>query len=165
MTLVAAVVGMNLRHGFNSLAVTLFAVNRERAVWVITGVDGALSLGATSLWVVQGGPEFAAFGPLTAVAVFAIPASLYLLAAEGTLSVRRLIQSVSIWAALYLALGAAAYGIGRLVRPGEASELAAIGATVGFCYLVVMLQPAIRGEMGEYLRPRLLRIGHWAKRK
>ena len=150
-----AVAVLGLRHWLNAVAVTLFCLNRERQRWLLTLLDGLITLAATIAWVRWGGPSFAPLGSLVALTVVTLPALLFVLFREGTLSARAVLGPVAVWAVLYVALAIAAAALGRATRPESLPALAAVASGVSFAYAAVMIGPMMRSHLGYYLRPRL----------
>lgn len=155
----AAIVGMNVRHGLNAIAVTLFCLHRERALWRLTLLDGVVSFAATAGWVAWGGAAWAPLGPLTAAVAVTLPLCLRVVWAEGTVPVGRLARAVGGWAALYAGLAGLAALAGKLGRPAGPAAVALVGAAAAGVYVLVMAGPALRAELGDYLRPRLRWLG------
>lgn len=103
-TTVLSVLGVNARHAVNALAVMLFCVSRERALWRVTLLDGLLSVVATAAVVWFAGPTLTPAGPLVVAVVFTGPALLLVTRADGTLSLGELLRAPLRWSLAYLAL-------------------------------------------------------------
>jgi O-antigen/teichoic acid export membrane protein len=149
---------MLLRHWNLTIASALFFFGRERRLCITALLDGLVSVGAIFLFVREFGLIGAPLGGIAGVCLVSLPANLWALAHEGSLSVTRLLRPLLPWFARFVLLATVIVVLARVWIPHNFLLLGLTAAAVGTVYLAIMFPLTLRAPLGDYVRPRLFPI-------
>jgi O-antigen/teichoic acid export membrane protein len=144
---------MILRHLNNGLAVALFAVHRERPMFIVTLVDGLVTVAATTAVAATLGPVWLPLGSLIGIGCVGLPLNLYLLRSAEVLTPGRLARSLGWLAIPWVAPALIAVGAAWYFEPHQLWSLAAISVGMSIVYAGAVGRAARRQEIGRYLGP------------
>lgn len=148
-----AVLAMNFKHFINTLAIALFSLSRETALWRLTFINGLMSILLTFSFVSFFGPRGAAIGPAIAQSI-GIPVALYMIYTRAPGLAIRLVRSALVWGGFYVAAAVCCYRYLRPMVGTTLTDLAWYGIAAGLCYSIAIAIPTIRSEAWQ----RILRI-------
>ena len=156
-----AILGMNLRHFLNSVAITLFSLGLEKSLWKLTFANGIATVVLTFIFVRMGGPQLAALGPMCMMAIL-VPIEIAWVATKAPELSVKLLRSGLIWCVAYAAAAAVCYFVVRQFATPRLLTLTIAGCLSSLCYAMVILIPGLRSEALAAVQ-RLPMVAKWRK--
>lgn len=154
--LTAAVLTLTLlRHWNRTLTNTLFCFGYERWISLVSLVDGAVTVTSAIVLVHFFGPIGAPMGAILAVCLVSLPANLWALARELTVSAGSLVSPVMGWAVRLLFLAALASFLQRSFSWQRFSAMVLVGLASLLVYALIMAPVALSPPCSVYVRPLL----------
>ena len=147
---------MLLRHWNLTISYPLFSFGYERRLCLTALVDGLLTVGAVVVFVRAFGLIGAPLGVITGACLVSLPANLWGLARENSMSVMKLMKPLAPWFLRFVILTCAAGAVARIWIPNTLPLLAITAAGSALIYLAVMFPLVLRHPLEQYIRPRLL---------
>jgi O-antigen/teichoic acid export membrane protein len=154
--LTAAVLTLTLlRHWNRTLTNTLFCFGYERWISLVSLVDGAVTVTSAIVLVHFFGPIGAPMGAILGVCLVSLPANLWALARELTVSAGSLVSPVMGWAVRLLFLAALASFLQRSFSWQRFSAMVLVGLASLLVYALIMAPVALSPPCSVYVRPLL----------
>jgi O-antigen/teichoic acid export membrane protein len=153
------VLNMVFRHWIAANGYTLYCLGKERVLTLVQLSEGILGVGLAILLGLQLGMVGVALGSLIAVVVFGLPVTLGFLARELNIGTTGLLKPLVPWAWRSIVLGTLAWQFGSRVPLSSFIDLAAASSLTLILYGAVMWPLVQSGTLGDYLIPRLEKIG------
>jgi O-antigen/teichoic acid export membrane protein len=148
------VAGMLLRHWGGCQAVAMFAAHRERVLWATSLCEG-LAAAAAIVTLASVGPRWVPLGALAGTGLVLLPVTLTVLTRGGVFPVRAQLRGLGWWAGRMAVAVGLILAVRSVWTPLGLPQVIAAGVAVTAGYAGLMLPAALRGEVGDYLRPRL----------